>query len=106
MQKPKSMGMMNTQPLNNNYTDFKNVQNYNKFYPDKNSAVSLQIGGGTYTQHTAKQKSRLSHKAKNRTGTAKMLAEMNNLDTYNIRYNQYHQIYANKGNGPVRAIQK
>jgi hypothetical protein len=107
MQKPKSLGMMNTQPLNNNYTDFKNTQNFNRLFPDRHSAISLQIGGGTYSQYSNKQKSRLTQKAKNRTASNKLFgAANNNLDNYNIRYTKYHQIYANKANAPVKAIQK
>lgn len=106
MQKPKSVGMMNTQPLNNNYIDFKSTQNYTNLFPDRHSALSLQIGGGTYNQNSAKQKSRISQKAKNRSGSNKMFAQMNNMDNYNIRYTKYQQLYTNNTTGPVRAIQK
>jgi len=64
MKKPKSLAMMSTQPLNNNYIDFKNAHNFNKIMPDKHSAISLQIGGGTYNQYQHKTNSRVSQKAK------------------------------------------
>lgn len=106
MQKPKSMGMMNTQPLHN-YADNSNPQNYNRLFPDRNSAISLQIGGGTYSQYTGKQKSRLSQKAKNRSGVStKMFVGPSVVDNYNVRYTKYQQIYANKVNAPIKAIQK
>jgi hypothetical protein len=92
MPKPKSLGMMNTQPLNN----FSSSQNYNRMYPDRHSAMSLQIGGGTYAQYANKRKARLGQKIKN----------VGNMDNMNIRYTKYHQIYANKANVPVKAIQK
>ena len=95
MPKPKSLGMMNTQPLNN----FSNSQNYNRLYPDRHSAISLQIGGGTYSQYANKRKSRLGQKMNN-------MGNMANNDNMNVRYTKYHQIYANKGNAPVKAIQK
>ena len=106
MTKPKSMGMMNTQPLNNYYNNFSNAQNYNRLFPDRNSAISLQIGGGAYHQNINQKKSRLSQKAKNRTGGTKIFGNLNNLESYNIRYNKYHEIYANNHNGPIKAIQK
>lgn len=96
---------MNTQPLNN-YIDFKSTQNYTRLVPDRHSAISLQIGGGTYNQYSNTQKSRLSQKAKNRSGSNKAFAQMGNMDNYNIRYTKYHQIYANKTTGPVKAVQK
>lgn len=107
MQKPKSLAMMNTQPLNNNFIDFKNAQNnINKLFQDRHSAISLQIGGGTYGQYQNKSNSRFSQKAKNRSGSSKIFGVTKNADNYNVRYNKYHQIYANKANGPIRAIQK
>lgn len=99
--------MMNTQPLNNNFIDFKNAQNnINKLFQDRHSAISLQIGGGTYGQYQNKSNSRFSQKAKNRSGSSKIFGVTQNADNYNVRYNKYHQVYANKANGPVRAIQK
>lgn len=104
--KPKSMGLMNTQPLQN-YTDVANPQNYSRLFPDRNSAMSLQIGGGNYNQYLNKQKNRFSHKAKNRSGVqSKLFVGMNNIDNYNIRYTQYQNVYANMNNGPIKAIQK
>lgn len=97
---------MNTQPLQN-YTDSQNNQNYNRLFPDRNSAISLHIGGGNYNQYLNKQKTRFSQKAKNRSGVqSKMFVGMNNIDNYNIRYTQYQNIYANMNNGPIKAIQK
>lgn len=98
MHKPKSMGMMNTQPLNN-YKDYSNSMNYNNMMiPDRNSAMSLQIGNGNYAQYANKRKARLGQKMKN----------LNNMENMNIRYTKYHQIYTNKTatGGPIKAIQK
>ena len=106
IQKPKSLAMMSTQPLNNNYIDFKNVNNFKKLIPVKNSAISLQIGGGTYNQYQNKTHSRISQKAKNRSGSSKAFGGLKNQEKYNIRYTKYHQIYSNKANQPVRALQK
>ena len=106
MLKPKSLAMMNTQPLNNNYIDFKNTQKYQKLIPERQSAISLQIGGGTYNQYQNKTNSRISQKAKTRSGSNKLFMASKNPDNYNIRYTKYHQIYSNKVNGPIRAIQK
>ena len=100
------MGMMNTQPLSNQYQNSNAQKNYNRLFPERNSAVSLQIGGGTYSNLNNKQKVRLAQKAKNRSGVNKLLIGMNNYENYNVRYTKYHQIYANKSNGPVRVIQK
>ena len=100
------MGLMNTQPLQN-YADITNNQNYNRLFPDRNSAISLQIGGGNYNQYSNKQKYRFSQKAKNRSGVqSKLFLGANNIDNYNIRYTQYQNIYANMNNGPIKAIQK
>lgn len=105
MHKPKSMGFMNTQPLNNNYTEFAKQANYNNMvYPDKHSALSLQIGGGTYN-HT-RGKAKFAQKAKNRSGSNKMFQNANNHDNFQGRYSKYHQIYANNANHPIKAVQK
>jgi hypothetical protein len=118
MQKPKSLAMMNTQPLNNNYIDFKTTQNINQLFQDRHSAISLQIGGGTYGQYQNKSNSRFSQKANTRSGSSKIFGVAKNTDNYNIRYTKYHQIYANQTNGttnapssgpatgPIRAVQK
>lgn len=106
MQKPKSLAMMSTQPLNNNYVDFKKPQNINKIIPNKQSAISLQIGGGTYNQYQNKTNSRISQKAKNMIGSNKGFRGMKNQGNCNIRYTKYHQIYSNKVNQPIRALQK
>ena len=49
------MGLMNTQPLQN-YANITNNQNYNRLSPDKNSAISTQIGGWNFSQCFNKQK--------------------------------------------------
>ena len=86
MKKPKSMGLMNTQPLNK-FIDISNPHNFMKLYPDKNSAVSLQIGGGTYSQPSNIQKFRISQKAKNRSvANTKPISAISNIDKNNIRY--------------------
>ena len=111
MQKPKSLGMMNTQPLNN-YKDFSAAQNYNKMIPDKHSAMSLQIGAGIFIDNNnvksinsfnknSESYAKYANKRKARVGQ-----KMKNMENMNIRYTKYHQIYANKANAPVKAIQK
>ena len=115
MQKPKSMGMMSTQPLTSTYTDYSKVP-YNLLFPDRHSALSLQIGSSTYSQHPYKQKrlnqknktadSNLSQKAKNRSASNKMFVPQPPGDAFNVRYNKYHQIYAQKHHGPIKAMQK
>jgi hypothetical protein len=111
------MGLMSTQPLASTYTDYSKVP-YNLLFPDRHSALSLQIGNSTYSQHPYKQKGRLnqknktadsnlSQKAKNRSASNKMFVPQQiTQDAFNVRYNKYHQIYAQKHHGPVKALQK
>ena len=96
--------MMRTQPLNNNYIDFKNTQDLTKLLPDRHSAMSLQIGGGTYSQYQNKTNSRISQKAKNRAGSSQGFSGTKNFDN-NINYANYQKIYSNIGQ-PIRAIQR
>lgn len=104
MQKPKSLAMMRTQPLNNNYIDFKNTQDLTKLIPDRHSAMSLQIGGGTYSQYKNKTNSRITQKAKTRAGSSQGFAGSKHFEN-NINYANYQKIYSN-ANQPIRAIQR
>ncbi len=88
MQKPKSLAMIRTQPLNNNYIDFKKTQDFTKMIPDRHSAMSLQIGGGTYSQYQNKTNSRIGQKAKNRAGSSQGFNGMKNLEN-NVNYAHY-----------------
>ena len=86
MKKPKSMGLMNTQPLNK-FTDISNPHNFLKLYPEKVNAASLQIGGGTYSHPSNMQTFGISQKAKNRSNmNSKLIAGIGNIDKNNIRY--------------------
>lgn len=101
MFKPKSLAMMKTQPLNNNFLEFKDTKDLTRMLREKHSAVSLQIG--SKAKQKGKVNSRISQKAKHRAGSSQGFNALKNLD--NLNYANYqHNLPSH--HQPVRPMQR